>query len=178
MATIAVNNQHFILAMTDCQIKQSADACDYLAVEGSSNQKMVNGQLSEPWEGFDNRYSTGMIMEKSGDYIHHSQRSKKTGVLRIVPARLAQISAYADICWLNHIKPATANCQALITTKITVMPKTFNDTHPMRRLSAIITAAARLITPIHLAIALKRNISTDQRAMAAAQQNTAKFAYA
>ncbi|MDM7859220.1 dienelactone hydrolase family protein [Alteromonas sp. ASW11-36] len=67
MATIAVNNQHFILAMMDCQIKQSADACEYLAVEGSSNQEMINGQLSAPWKGFDNRYSTGMIMEKKGE---------------------------------------------------------------------------------------------------------------
>jgi hypothetical protein len=46
--------------MMDCHLKGDADACAYLALSGNSNQAEAESGLSEPWKGFDNRYSTGM----------------------------------------------------------------------------------------------------------------------
>lgn len=53
-------NKHFVLAMMDCHIKQQADACSYLQLEGDSNQQAVDGKKPAPWHGFSDRYSTGM----------------------------------------------------------------------------------------------------------------------
>jgi len=61
--TLAIINQHFTLAMMDCNVKNISTACEYLAVRGSSNQIPVDGIRPEPWKGFDDRYSTGMTME-------------------------------------------------------------------------------------------------------------------
>lgn len=47
----------------NCHIKDIAEACDYLAVEGSSDQTPVNGKAPEPWYGFDNRWALGLQME-------------------------------------------------------------------------------------------------------------------
>lgn len=60
------NNKHFALAMMDCYLKDDANACGYLELSGNSNQVNPEGGLSEPWKGFDNRYSTGMMFEKGG----------------------------------------------------------------------------------------------------------------
>lgn len=59
-------NRHFSLAMMDCHLKSDADACAYLALTGNSNQTEAKSGLSEPWKGFDNRYSAGMGF-KSGN---------------------------------------------------------------------------------------------------------------
>jgi hypothetical protein len=57
-------NEHFSLAMMDCHLKSDASACEYLDLSGNSNQVNPEGGLSEPWKGFDNRYSTGMEFRK------------------------------------------------------------------------------------------------------------------
>ncbi len=53
-------NKHFILAMMDCHIKQQAEACAYLQLEGDSNQLPVDGKKPASWRGFPDRYSTGL----------------------------------------------------------------------------------------------------------------------
>lgn len=63
MQALAMTNQHFTLAMMNCHVKQSSDACKYLAVRGSSNQHPIDGKKPDPWIGFDDRYSTGMSMQ-------------------------------------------------------------------------------------------------------------------
>jgi predicted dienelactone hydrolase len=57
-------NKHFSLAMMNCYLKSDASACEYLDLSGNSNQVKPEGGLSEPWKGFDNRYSTGMEFKK------------------------------------------------------------------------------------------------------------------
>ena len=57
-------NKHFSLAMMDCHLKSTATACEFLDLSGNSNQVNSEGGLSEPWKGFDNRYSTGMEFRK------------------------------------------------------------------------------------------------------------------
>lgn len=56
-------NEHFALALMNCHVKDIAEACDYLAVDGSSDQAPVNGKAPEPWYGFDNRWALGLQME-------------------------------------------------------------------------------------------------------------------
>ena len=58
------NNKHFALAMMNCHLKLDANACEFLDLSGNSNQLNPEGGLGKPWEGFDNRYSTGMVFEK------------------------------------------------------------------------------------------------------------------
>lgn len=53
-------NKHFVLAMMDCHIRQQAEACAYLQLEGDSNQQAVDGKKTAPWHGFADRFSTGM----------------------------------------------------------------------------------------------------------------------
>ena len=57
-------NKHFSLAMMNCYLKLDTTACEYLELSGSSNQIKPEGGLSDPWKGFDNRYSTGMEFKK------------------------------------------------------------------------------------------------------------------
>lgn len=57
-------NKHFSLAMMDCYLAQKPQACAYLQLDGNSNQLKPEGGLSEPWKGFDNRYSTGMEFKR------------------------------------------------------------------------------------------------------------------
>lgn len=57
-------NNHFSLAMMNCHLKSDASACEFLDLSGNSNQVNPEGGLSEPWKGFDNRYSTGMAFRK------------------------------------------------------------------------------------------------------------------
>jgi len=64
---LALNNinRHFSLAMMDCHLKAKQSACEFLDLDGNSNQTQADSGLSEPWKGFDNRYSTGMRFEKA-----------------------------------------------------------------------------------------------------------------
>lgn len=57
-------NKHFSLAMMNCHLKSDASACEYLDLSGNSNEVKPEGGLSDPWKGFDNRYSTGMEFRK------------------------------------------------------------------------------------------------------------------
>ncbi|WP_371194840.1 alpha/beta hydrolase family protein [Glaciecola sp. SC05] len=61
--TLALINQHIILATMDCYLKSNDKACEYLSIRGSSNQIPVDGEKPAPWKGFDDRFSTGMTME-------------------------------------------------------------------------------------------------------------------
>ncbi len=56
-------NEHFALALMNCHVKAQTDFCDYLNVEGNSNQAPVNGEVPTPWKGFDHRYASGLKME-------------------------------------------------------------------------------------------------------------------
>jgi len=47
-------NQHFVLAMLDCQLKQKADACAALQLANSRSDE------GKGWAGFPARYNTGM----------------------------------------------------------------------------------------------------------------------
>lgn len=57
-------NKHFALAMMDCHIKDIIARCEYLDLSESSNQTQVDGKLAPVWQGFDNRYATGMHWRK------------------------------------------------------------------------------------------------------------------
>ena len=47
-------NQHMVLAMLDCQLKQKADACQLLPTKNSRSDE------DKGWQGFPPRYNTGM----------------------------------------------------------------------------------------------------------------------
>jgi predicted dienelactone hydrolase len=57
-------NKHFVLAMMDCHVRADTQACDFLDLSESSDQVQIDGQLPEPWKGFDNRFSTGLRWEQ------------------------------------------------------------------------------------------------------------------
>ncbi|WP_395339137.1 alpha/beta hydrolase family protein [Ningiella sp. W23] len=67
--TFNIMNKHFSLAMMDCYLKELQAQCEYLAISGTPNQEVVDGEKQEIWKGFDDRYATGMIFEskKSND---------------------------------------------------------------------------------------------------------------
>ncbi len=54
-------NEHFILSMMNCYLRDDERACEYLDLPPSSDQPREEGKLTKPWKGFDNRYSTGMM---------------------------------------------------------------------------------------------------------------------
>ncbi len=56
-------NKHFTLAMMDCHVKAQNEACAFLDLEGSSSQWSDDGKKIEPWKGFPDRYSNGMIWQ-------------------------------------------------------------------------------------------------------------------
>ncbi|WP_076540570.1 acetylhydrolase [Shewanella sp. UCD-KL21] len=53
-------NEHFVLAMMDCHVKKQAKQCEFLQLEGSSNQQNVEGKPTPAWKGFPARFATGM----------------------------------------------------------------------------------------------------------------------
>lgn len=54
-------NQHMTLAFLDCYVKQQAASCEYLPKRESATQsKNAEGNLTEPWPGFANRWGVGM----------------------------------------------------------------------------------------------------------------------
>ena len=55
-------NKHFTLAWMNCHLRQQASACEFLAVEGSSDQAQQQGALGPVWKGFDHRYALGLRM--------------------------------------------------------------------------------------------------------------------
>lgn len=57
-------NKHFVLAMMNCHMKKQHKSCDFLNLSKSSTQTVEGGKLSNPWKGFPNRFSTGMLWEK------------------------------------------------------------------------------------------------------------------
>lgn len=59
--SIARINQHIILAFLNCHVKNQADACEFLPERENITQvKGTDGQLSEAWPGFPNRWGTGV----------------------------------------------------------------------------------------------------------------------
>lgn len=53
-------NEHMTLAFLDCHVKQQTEKCRFLPVRESSNQvKQADGQLTESWPGFPNRWGMG-----------------------------------------------------------------------------------------------------------------------
>jgi hypothetical protein len=50
--------------MMDCHVRADTQACDFLDLSESSDQVQIDGQLPEPWKGFDNRFSTGLRWEQ------------------------------------------------------------------------------------------------------------------
>lgn len=53
-------NKHFALAMMNCHVKKLSSSCDFLTLPENSTQKKVNGKLLPTWNGFPDRFSTGM----------------------------------------------------------------------------------------------------------------------
>jgi alpha-beta hydrolase superfamily lysophospholipase len=59
--TLNRNNQHMTLGFLDCYVKQHTTACGYLPKRESSTQvKQADGNLTDPWPGFANRWGVGM----------------------------------------------------------------------------------------------------------------------
>lgn len=56
-------NEHFALALMNCHVKDMSEFCDYLKVEGSSDQVPVDGKKPAPWKGFDDRWALGLVVE-------------------------------------------------------------------------------------------------------------------
>lgn len=60
-------NKHFSLVMMECYLRESETACNRLKLSKYSDQRQNKSGLSEPWLGFDNRYSTGMTWQSKSD---------------------------------------------------------------------------------------------------------------
>ncbi len=54
-------NKHMVLAFLDCHVKAVTERCGYLPQREQATQvRGADGQLSEPWPGFGDRWATGM----------------------------------------------------------------------------------------------------------------------
>ena len=54
-------NKHMVLAFLDCHVKAADERCEYLPRREVATQvRGGDGQLSEPWPGFGDRWATGM----------------------------------------------------------------------------------------------------------------------
>ncbi len=62
-------NKHFSLVMMQCYLRGVSEACDMLKLSQESHQRLPDGTLGKPWQGFDHRYSTGMEWRNKADKV-------------------------------------------------------------------------------------------------------------
>lgn len=53
-------NKHFALAMMNCHVKKISSSCKFLKLPQNATQQKVDGKLTPAWEGFPDRFATGM----------------------------------------------------------------------------------------------------------------------
>lgn len=71
-----VINQHFVLAMFNCQLKQQPEACNYLQL-GNTRSDDKTG-----WTGFPARYNTGMSWQMASSSQAGSNRQTDSGTAK------------------------------------------------------------------------------------------------